>query len=153
MDRCSHKAQEKLTQTIDKAVKAPTDEPYAEIVGSEDPLHALVIAPRDIAPQAPADLEAIRAARERTAQFREEMAERAGGMFDRAHVAALLGVTPAAIEKHRQRRQILGVPYGSENRYQAAQFAGGEALPPLKQVLESFGDKSGRAHGLTTVRT
>src|SRR3546814_11125846 len=68
------------------------------------------------------------------------MAERAGGMFDRAHVAAMLGVTPAAIEKQRQRRQILGVPYGSENRYPAAQFAGGEALPHLKQVLESFGD-------------
>src|SRR3546814_12272420 len=82
----------------------------------------------------------LRAARERTAQFREEMAERAGGMFDRAHVAAMLGVTPAAIEKQRQRRQILGVPYGSENRYPAAQFAGGEALQHLKQVLESFGD-------------
>src|SRR3546814_4246154 len=60
--------------------------------------------------------------------------------LDRAHVAAMLGVTPAAIEKQRQRRQILGVPYGSENRYPAAQFAGGEALPHLKQVLESFGD-------------
>src|SRR3546814_12961699 len=90
---------------MSKAVESASDDTLADIVGSEDLRHALVIAPRDIAPQAPADLEAIRAARERPAQFREEMAERAGGMFDSAHGAALLGVTPAAIETQRQRRQ------------------------------------------------
>ncbi|MDR7256318.1 putative ATPase with chaperone activity [Sphingomonas sp. BE270] len=140
IDTLRHKALEKLTLAIAKAVESASDDTLADIIGSEDLRHALVIAPRDIAPQAPADIEAIRSARERTAQFREEMAKRAGGMFDRAHIAAMLGVTPAAIEKQRQRRQILGVPYGSENRYPAAQFARGEALPHFKQVLEAFGD-------------
>jgi hypothetical protein len=70
------------------------------------------------------------------------MAKRAGGMFDRAHVAAMLGVSPAAIEKQRQRRQILGVPYGSENRFPAAQFVNGETVPNLKRVLEALGDTS-----------
>src|SRR3546814_2239893 len=85
IDTLRHKALEKLTLAMAKAVESASDDTLADIVGSEDLRHALVIAPRDIAPQAPADLEAIRAARERTAQFREEMAERAGGMFDRAH--------------------------------------------------------------------
>jgi hypothetical protein len=139
-DTLRHKALEKLTLAIAKAVESASDDTLADIVGSEDLRHALVIAPRDIAPEAPADLESIRAARERTAQFREEMAERAGGMFDRSHVAEMLGVSQAAIDKQRQRRQILGVPYGTEIRYPAAQFVKGEVLHGLKAVLEAFDD-------------
>ncbi|BBC73262.1 conserved hypothetical protein [Altererythrobacter sp. B11] len=139
-DTLRHKALERLTLAIAKAVESASDDTLADIVGSEDLRHALVIAPRDIAPEAPADLEAIRAARERTAQFRKEMAERAGGMFDRPHVAEMLGVSQAAIDKQRQRRQILGVPYGTDIRYPAAQFVKGEVLHGLKAVLEAFDD-------------
>lgn len=139
-DTLRRKALEKLTLAIAKAVEAASDETLADIVGSHDLRHALAVAPRDIAPEAPADMEALKAARERTAQFRAEMAERAGGMFDRDHVAAMLGVSPAAIEKQRQRRQILGVPYGTEIRYPAAQFVDGEVPKGLKAVLEAFDD-------------
>ena len=139
-DTLRRKALEKLTLAIARAVEASSDDTLADIVGSEDLRHALTIAPRDIAPEAPADLEAIKKAREHTARFRDDMAQRAGGMYDRDHVAAMVGVTPAAIEKQRQRRQILGVPYGTEIRYPAAQFANGEAAPYLKRVLEAFGD-------------
>lgn len=139
-DTLRRKALEKLTLAIAKAVESASDDTLADIVGSHDLRHALVVAPRDIAPEAPADLEALKAARERTGQFREEMAERAGGMFDRAHVAEMLGVSAAAIDKQRQRKQILGVPYGTEIRYPAAQFRDGEVLPGLKAVLEAFAD-------------
>ena len=139
-DTLRRKALEKLTLAIVKAVESASDETLADIVGSADLRHALAIAPRDIAPESPADIQAIKAARERTAQFREDMAARCGGMYDRAHVAAMLGVTPAAIEKQRQRRQILGVPYGSEIRFPAGQFVDGETLSQLKRVLEAFGD-------------
>ncbi|TAJ74220.1 MAG: hypothetical protein EPO45_17650 [Sphingobium sp.] len=139
-DTLRRKALEKLTLAITRAVEAASDDTLADIVGSEDLRHALAIAPRDIAPESPSDLEAIRKSRERTAQFREDMAQCAGGMYDRDHVAAMLGVTPAAIEKQRQRRQVLGVSYGSEIRYPAAQFANGEAVPHLKRILEAFGD-------------
>jgi hypothetical protein len=139
-DTLRRKALEKLTLAIARAVEAASDDTLADIVGSEDLRHALAIAPRDIAPESPADLEAIKKARERTARFREDMAQRAGGMYDRDHVAAMLGVSPAAIEKQRQRRQILGVPYGSEIRYPALQFANGEAVSHLKRVLEALGD-------------
>lgn len=139
-DTLRRKALEKLTLAIIRAVEAASDDTLADIVGSEDLRHALAIAPRDIAPESPADLEAIRKSRERTARFREDMAQRAGGMYDRDHVAAMLGVSPAAIEKQRQRRQVLGVPYGSEIRYPAVQFANGEAVSHLKRVLEALGD-------------
>lgn len=82
----------------------------------------------------------IKAARAKTTRFHEEMAARAGGMFDRAHVAALLGVNLAAIDKRRRRRQILSVPYEMETRYPAAQFADGETVSGLNPVLEALGD-------------
>lgn len=139
-DTLRRKALEKLTLAIAKAVEAASDDTLADIVGASDLRHALTIAPRDIAPNSPADFEAIKAARERTLQFRDDMAARGGGMFDRSHVAVMLGVTPAAIEKQRQRRQILGVSYGAEIRYPAAQFVNGETVSHLKRVLEALGD-------------
>ncbi|MDF0491099.1 hypothetical protein PX699_22715 [Sphingobium sp. H39-3-25] len=139
-DTLRRKALEKLTLAIVKAVESASDDTLADIVGTSDLRHALAIAPRDIAPESPADLEAIMAAREKTVRFREDMAARAGGMLDRADVAAMFGVTPAAIDKQRQRRQILGVPYGAEMRYPAAQFVDGEVLQGLKAVLEAFDD-------------
>jgi hypothetical protein len=140
VDTLRRKALEKLTLAIAKAVESASDDTLADIVGSADLRHALTIAPRDIAPESPADLEAIKKAREQTARFREDMAERAGGMYDRAHVAVMLDVTEAAIEKQRQRRQILGVPYGAEIRYPAAQFTDGKAVSHLKRILEIFDD-------------
>ena len=139
-DTLRRKALEKLTLAIAKAVESASDDTLADIVGSSDLRHALTVAPRDIAPESPADIAAIKAARERTAQFREEMATRAGGMYDRTQVAAMLGVSTAAIEKQRQRRQILGVPYGSEIRYPAAQFVNGETVGHLKRILEALDD-------------
>jgi hypothetical protein len=61
-------------------------------------------------------------------------------MLERGDVAAMFGVTPAAIDKQRQRRQILGVPYGTEICYPAAQFVDGEVPQGLKAVLEAFDD-------------
>lgn len=141
-DTLRRKALEKLTLAIAKAVEAASDDTLADIVGSSDLRHALTVAPRDIAPEAPADIAAIKAAREKTAKFREEMATRAGGMYDRTQVAAMLGVSTAAIEKQRQRRQILGVPYGPEIRYPAAQFVNGETVGHLKRILEAFDDNN-----------
>lgn len=139
-DTLRRKALEKLTLAIAKAVESASDETLADIVGTQDLRHALTIAPRDIAPESAADLAAIKAAREKTARFRDDMAGRAGGMLERADVAEMLGVSVAAIEKQRQRRQILGVLYGNEIRYPAAQFVAGATVANLKQLLEAFGD-------------
>ncbi|RJG52358.1 hypothetical protein D0Z70_20470 [Sphingobium terrigena] len=140
-DTLRRRALEVLTKAIAKAVESASEDTLADIVGSDaDPRHALSVARRDIAPDSPSDLDAIKAARDKTARVREEMADRAGGMLDRAHVATMLGVSAAAIDKQRQRRQILGVPYGTETRYPAAQFVDGETVSSLKLVLEALGD-------------
>ena len=85
-DTLRRKALEKLTLAIARAVEAASDDTLADIVGSEDLRHALTIAPRDIAPEAPADLAAIKKAREHTARFREDMAQRAGGCQRRSKI-------------------------------------------------------------------
>lgn len=139
-DTLRRKALEKLTLAIAKAVESASDDTLADIVGTEDLRHALTIAPRDIAPESAADLAAIKAAREKTARFRDDMASRAGGMLERADLAEMLGVSVAAIEKQRQRRQILGVLYGNEIRYPAVQFVAGATVANLKPLLEAFGD-------------
>lgn len=140
-DTLRRRAFEVLSRAVEKAIESASEDTLADIIGSHsDPRHALSVAGKDIAPDSSANLEAIKAAREQTAKFREEMAARAGGMLDRPHVAAMLGIGPAAVDKQRQRHQILGVPYGSEIRYPAAQFADGAAVGQLKLLLEAFGD-------------
>ena len=139
-DTLRKRALERLTDAIAAAVATASDATLADIVGSSDLRHALTIAPRDIAPPPPERLIAIRAAREKTARFRGDMAERAGGMLDRAQVADLLGLSVSGIDKQRQRNQILGVPYGTEIRYPAAQFANGETVSHFKAVLEALSD-------------
>ena len=140
-DTLRRRAFEVLSRAIEKAVESASEDTLADIIGSDSDLrHALSVAGKDIAPDSSANLEAIKAAREQTAKFREEMAARAGGMLDRPHVAAMLGISPAAVDKQRQRRQILGVPYGSEIRYPAAQFSDGATVGHLKLLLEAFGE-------------
>lgn len=129
-----------LTRAITRAVESASDATLEAIVGAAgDPAQALAVAPRDLAPVPPERLAAERAAKARTAHFRTELTGKAGGMYGRADVAGLLGVTPAAIDKQRQRGQILGVPYGSEVRFPAAQFKDGAVVPGLKAVLAAFG--------------
>lgn len=130
-----------LTRAITQAVESASEATLEAIVGAAgDPAQALAVAPRDLAPAPPERLAAERAAKARTAHFRAELAERAGGMYGRADVAELLGVTPAAVDKQRQRGQILGVPYGGDLRFPAAQFRGDTVVPGLRTVLSAFGD-------------
>lgn len=133
-------ARDKLIKAVEQALASASDDTLADIVGTSDLRHALSIAPRDLPPPPPERLAAVMAAQAGTTRFREEMAERAGGMYDRAQVAQLLGVTPAAIDKQRQRRQLLAVPYGSELRYPAAQFTDVGTITGLKRVIENLGD-------------
>lgn len=123
------------------AVESASEDTLEAIIGAAgDPRQALAVAPRDLAPVPPERLAVERAAKARTAHFRTEIADKAGGMFARADVAQLLGVTPAAVDKQRQRGQILGVLYGNDIRFPAVQFKDGVVVPGLKPVLAAFGD-------------
>ena len=129
-----------LTKAVTRAVESASDDTLSAILAAGDAAQALAVAPRDLAPAPPERLAAERAAKARTAHFRAEVAEKAGGMFARADVAQLLGITPAAVDKQRQRGQILGVPYGNEIRFPAAQFKDGAVVPGIKPILAAFGD-------------
>lgn len=129
-----------LTSAVTKAVESASDDTLSAILAAGDAAQALAVAPRDLAPAPPERLAAERAAKARTAHFRADIADKAGGMFARADVAPLLGVTPAAVDKQRQRGQILGVPYGNDIRFPAAQFKDGTVVAGLKPILAAFGD-------------
>ena len=130
-----------LQAAVALAVDSASDDTLEAIVSAgNDPAQALAIAPRDLAPAPPERLVAERAAKARTVHFRAELTGKAGGMLRRADVADLLGVGLAAIDKQRQRGQILGVPYGTDIRFPAAQFKDGRALPGLKPILAAFGE-------------
>lgn len=129
-----------LTSAVTRAVESASDETLSAILAAGDAAQALAVAPRDLAPAPPERLAAERAAKARTAHFRAKVALKAGGMFSRADVAQLLGITPAAVDKQRQRGQILGVPYGNDIRFPAAQFKDGAVVAGLKPVLAAFGD-------------
>jgi len=127
-----------VSKSTEEDIKS--DSMVAKFLAANDPAQALAIAPRDLAPAPPERIAAERAAKARTAHFRTDLAEKAGGMFSRKNVAELLSITPAAVDKQRQRGQILGVTYGTETRFPAAQFKDGAVVTGLKPVLAAFGD-------------
>ncbi|WP_375383417.1 hypothetical protein [uncultured Sphingomonas sp.] len=130
-----------LHAAVARAVESASDETLEAIIGAAgDPAQALAVAPRDLAPVPPERLVAERAAKARTVHFRAELTAKAGGMLARSDVADLLGVGSAAVDKQRQRGQILSVPYGTDIRFPAAQFRDGRAVPGLKPILAAFGD-------------
>ncbi len=134
------RAIEVLNRAVASAIASASEGTLEAILAAGDAAQALAVAPRDLPPAPPERLAAERAAKARTANFRTEVTEKAGGMFARADVAQLLDVTPAAVDKQRQRGQILGVPYGNDIRFPAAQFKDGAVVAGLKPVLAAFGD-------------
>jgi hypothetical protein len=80
-------------------------------------------------------LEPFAAAIARMAAVKADLAERAGGLLPATAVAAMLGVTRAAVDKRRAAGRLLAVKVRGDWRYPAAQFAGCEAVPGLDEVI------------------
>lgn len=65
--------------------------------------------------------------------------ERAGGALRVEEVRSLLGgVSRQAVEKRRERGALLALRIGAEYRYPLAQFADGDVVPGLPDVLRAF---------------
>ena len=65
--------------------------------------------------------------------------ERAGGAATVEQVRPLLGdISRQAVEKRRERGGLLAVRIGGEYRYPVCQFADGDVLPGLPEVLRAF---------------
>lgn len=69
--------------------------------------------------------------------------KRAGGAVTVEEARPLLGgVSRQAVEKRRERGTLLGLRIGSEYRYPLCQFADGDVLPGLPDVLRAFSVRS-----------
>ncbi|HVG43141.1 MAG TPA: hypothetical protein VM890_00370 [Longimicrobium sp.] len=81
----------------------------------------------------------LASARARGAAMKSDLLVRAGGALAAGEVAAVMGVTPAAVHARRQRGTLLAVRQANgEFLYPACQFGDDGALPGLGQVLAAF---------------
>jgi len=72
-------------------------------------------------------------------QAKVAVLERAGGAVTVEEVRPLLGdVSRQAVEKRRERGALLAIRIGGEYRYPLCQFADGDVLPGLSNVLRAF---------------
>lgn len=104
---------------------------------------------RVMADQAASDtlrqLDPLTAAITRGAEIRARLAEQAGGLLSAEQVAALLGITRAAVDKRRSVGKALAVRVRGDWHYPAAQFRDGEVLPGIPEIVAHRTDTSGWA--------
>ena len=104
------------------------------------PLRRLLrLVPTDtsLALQSPAALnDPLAAARRRGREAQRRLLEAEGGTILRDRVADLLGISIQAVDERRQAGRLLALPVGPDDyAYPAWQFAQGEPLPGLAEVL------------------
>lgn len=134
-------AWEKSLAAVRQAIEHSTPETLAAVVGGPSDAHSiLTLLPRDLTPAPPERAVAEHKARLRTKAFRDRLTEQSEGMFNRNEVAQHLGISAGAVDKQRQRRQILGVPFGPDFGYPRIQFLAEGPVPGLRTILEAFGD-------------
>lgn len=70
-----------------------------------------------------------------------ELLKNAGGTYSLQDVADLLGTSPAAVRKRRDRATLLAVKLRGHYRYPAWQFtSGGEVVPGVAEVMAGMAD-------------
>ena len=68
-----------------------------------------------------------------------ELRQAAGPCVETGQVCALLGVSRETVRKKIDRRQLLALPKGNEDRvFPAFQFKDGKVLPGIKEVLQAM---------------
>lgn len=94
------------------------------------------------APDAATERDAWTEALLRGAAYKSEAIRLAGGLLSSGEVAALLGVTVAAVKQRQRRGNLLAIPLANgEWGYPARQFAeSGKVHEGLPRVLATFGD-------------
>lgn len=85
------------------------------------------------------DIDPLAAAYARGIETKREIAAEAGGLLSASTVAELLGISRQAVEKRRQRGQLLGVPApGRGHLYPAIQFHDGRVIEGIEDVLTNL---------------
>ncbi len=75
----------------------------------------------------------------RSVGHKADLIAHAGGVLSVHQVAQLLGISRQAVDKRRRERTLLAVLRGSDFHYPVAQFADGEMVPGLREVLATMG--------------
>jgi hypothetical protein len=130
LDRLAAEAEPEL---LERALAEPSDAgALARLLAADVERHAL------------SAVDPLAAAVGRGVAAREAMIARAGGLLPAERLAAILGLSPAAVAKRRQRDQLLAVPVaGRGHAFPAAQLQDGAVLPGLDRVLRAMPGTSG----------
>ena len=87
------------------------------------------------------DLDPLAPALARNVEHRERLLALAGGAVSAADAGRLLGgITRQAVDKRRRANTLLAVREGSDWRYPACQFAEGEIVSGIADVVNGFAE-------------
>jgi hypothetical protein len=119
-------------KTLTDALAAPTD------VGSL----AQLLSRSEVVGSAVTDLDPLAPALARNVEHRQTLLTLAGGILSADEAGRILGITRQAVDKRRRAGTLLGVREGSDWRYPACQFADGEVVAGIPDVVRGFGSAS-----------
>jgi hypothetical protein len=124
---------------LERLAASASSESVQTALAAADEVGGLAGMLASVGPMEPPPRDPLAGARARGATMKSELLGRAGGAFSAGEVAALMGVTAAAVHARRQRGTLLAVRQANgEFLYPACQFGDEGALPGLAQVLASF---------------
>jgi hypothetical protein len=75
---------------------------------------------------------------QRALAVREQLREEAGGFYDTAQVASLLGIRRQAVDKRRKEGSLLALESSQGFEFPACQFTAGGAIPGLRDALHAL---------------
>jgi hypothetical protein len=119
-------------KTLTDALAAPTD------VGSL----AQLLSRSEVVGTAVTDLDPLAPALARNVEHRQTLLTLAGGALSADEAGRILGITRQAVDKRRRTGTLLAVREGSDWRYPACQFADGEVVAGIADVVRGFGPAS-----------
>jgi len=124
---------------LERLAASASSESMQTALAAADEVGGLAGMLASVGPIEPPPRDPLAGARARGAAMKSDLLARAGGALAAGEVAALMGVTPAAVHARRQRGTLLAVRQANgEFLYPACQFGDEGALPGLGQVLAAF---------------
>ncbi|MBL0406256.1 DNA-binding protein [Microvirga aerilata] len=119
-------------KTLTDALAAPTD------VGSL----AQLLSRSEVVGSAVTALDPLAPALARNVEHRQTLMSLAGGVLSADAAGRILGITRQAVDKRRRVGTLLAVREASDWRYPACQFADGEVVPGLPDVVRGLSSAS-----------
>lgn len=120
------------SKTLTEALAAPTD------VGSL----AQLLSRSELVGSAVTELDPLAPALARNVEHRQTLLNLAGGVISADAAGQILGITRQAVDKRRRAGSLLAVREGSDWRYPACQFADGEVVAGIPDVVRGLGSSS-----------